>query len=228
MESPSYHVPQRLHADRRQPVIVHAATLDWTPSPSAGVERRFLEREGGEIARATSIVRYAPNSRFPEHVHELGEEYLVLEGVFSDHDGDFGPGTYVRNPPGSRHAPFTREGCVIFVKLRQMSTRDRGLPTTITRGEAPVPVATPGLTRIPLYSVDDREQVCLEQLDPGTRWSPRIAQGGEEILVLDGALDYGDTACGAWTWLRIPHGREQPIASRKGCRYWVKRGHLPS
>ena len=226
MTSPHYRVPERLHADRRVPVIVDTANLDWTPSPQAGVERRFLEREGAEIARATSIVRYAPASRFPEHVHELGEEYLVLEGVFSDQDGDFGPGTYVRNPPGSRHAPFTHEGCTMFVKLRQMSARHRGLPPTATRGGQPVRNGLQGLTRIPLYSAARREEVCFEHLDAGTRWNARVPRGGEEILVLEGALDYGGTACRALTWLRIPHGHEQPMSTTTGCRLWVKRGHL--
>lgn len=221
-----YHVPERLHADRRLAVIVDAHALEWTPSPQSGVERRFLEREGREVARATSIVRYAPNSRFAEHVHELGEEYLVLEGVFSDQDGDFGPGTYVRNPPGTRHTPFTQDGCVIFVKLRQMHARDRGLPPMVTRGAAPVSTPVPGLRRIPLFSAPDLEDVCFEQFEPGTRWNARVAKGGEEILVLDGALDYGETHCGALTWLRIPHGQERPMATRNGCRLWVKRGHL--
>lgn len=223
---PHYHVPERLHADRGMAVIVDAASLEWTPSPQPGVERRFLEREGREVARATSIVRYAPDSRFPEHVHELGEEFLVLDGVFSDQDGDFGPGTYVRNPPGSRHTPFTREGCVIFVKLRQMHQRDRGQPATVTRGAAPVATAVRGLSRIQLFTAGGDEEVCFEDLEPGTRWNARIARGGEEILVLDGALDYGDAACRALTWLRIPHGQERPIATRDGCRLWVKRGHL--
>ena len=223
---PAYHVPARLHADRRVAVIVHGATLDWTPSPQAGIERRFLEREGLEVARATSLVRYAPNSRFPGHVHEMGEEYLVLEGVFSDQDGDFGVGTYVRNPPGSRHTPFTRGGCVIFVKLRQMEARDAAQPVTVTRVGASVPTGVAGLTRTPLYTSPGREEVCFERLDPAARWDARSADGGEEILVLDGVLDYGGTPCGALTWLRIPHGQERPMSTVEGCRLWVKRGHL--
>ncbi|MGH8517941.1 MAG: cupin domain-containing protein, partial [Panacagrimonas sp.] len=145
---------------------------------------------------------------------------------FSDQDGDFGVGTYVRNPPGSRHTPFTREGCVIFVKLRQMEAGDRGRPVTVTRGAAPVTTGVSGLTRIALFSSPGREEVCFEQFEPASRWDQRIAGGGEEILVLEGALDYGGTACGPMTWLRIPHGQEKAIATRDGCRLWVKRGHL--
>ncbi len=109
-----------VNADFSQRVVIATDTLPWIPSPQAGVERRLLDRIGGEVARATSLVRYAPASAFSAHEHALGEEFLVLAGVFSDEHGDYGEGTYVRNPPGSRHTPRTRPGCTIFVKLRQM------------------------------------------------------------------------------------------------------------
>ena len=62
-----------LNADFSRRAVVHAASLAWTPSPIDGVERRMLERIGGEVARATSIVRYAPRSRFSPHTHGGGE-----------------------------------------------------------------------------------------------------------------------------------------------------------
>ena len=99
-------------------------SVAWVVSPGEGVERKMLERDGGEVARATSIVRYAPGSSFAEHVHERGEEFLVLEGTFQDEHGDYPAGTYVRSPPGSRHRPFSANGCTIFVKLRQFSEGD--------------------------------------------------------------------------------------------------------
>jgi anti-sigma factor ChrR (cupin superfamily) len=95
----------KLNADFTKRAVVHAATLDWQASPMAGVERRMLDRIGDEVARATSIVRYAPHSQFSPHEHDGGEEFLVLEGVFQDEYGDFPAGCYVRNPPQSRHTP---------------------------------------------------------------------------------------------------------------------------
>lgn len=224
----SYHVPEQLHADRTEPVIVSAGSLAWTPSPQPGVERRFLERQGAEVARATSIVRYAPGSTFPPHVHEQGEEYLVLEGTFSDEDGDFGAGAYVRNPPGSRHAPFTREGCMIFVKLRQMPDDERATVVRLPETIVPSPTAVPGLSRSELFVRAGAEDVGIEYLEAGAWWRDRSVAGGEEILVLDGMLSYGATLCLPFTWLRIPAGREQAISTGDGCRYWVKRGHLPA
>jgi anti-sigma factor ChrR (cupin superfamily) len=108
----------KINADLSERAVVHSDQLPWIDSPLPGVQRRMLERDGGEVARATSIVRYAPNSRFDPHTHGGGEEFLVLEGVFSDEHGDYGPGMYVRNPPGSRHTPRSADGCTILVKLR--------------------------------------------------------------------------------------------------------------
>ena len=100
----------KINADLSQRAVVHSEELPWVESPLPGVERRMLERDGEEVARATSVVRYAPNSSFDPHTHGGGEEFFVLDGVFSDEHGDFGPGTYVRNPPGSRHTPRQRQG----------------------------------------------------------------------------------------------------------------------
>src|ERR1700732_1548579 len=114
-----------LNADFTRRAVVHAGTLDWVASPMAGVHRRMLDRIGDEIARATSIVRYAPGSHFSPHTHDGGEEFLVLEGEFSDEYGNFPGGSYIRNPPTSRHTPRSKPGCVLLVKLWQFDLDDR-------------------------------------------------------------------------------------------------------
>ncbi len=112
--------PVNINADYTQRVVLNHHDLPWIASPAAGVERRLLERIGDEVARATSIVRYQPGTRFPVHTHELGEEILVLDGVFSDEAGDYPAGTYLMNPPGSSHSPRSESGCMLFVKLRHL------------------------------------------------------------------------------------------------------------
>ncbi|MEY8840623.1 cupin domain-containing protein, partial [Cribrihabitans sp. XS_ASV171] len=82
----------RINADFSKRAAVHFEQTDWVSSPANGVERKMLDRIGEEVARATSIVRFAPGSAFAPHTHDGGEEYLVLEGVFQDEMGDFPEG----------------------------------------------------------------------------------------------------------------------------------------
>ena len=106
-----------LNSDFDQRVVQSARDAVWNASPLPGVDRRMLDRIGEEVARATRIVRYAAGSHFDRHVHDGGEEILVLDGVFRDEDGDYPSGTWLRNPRGSRHTPFTgAQGALIYVK----------------------------------------------------------------------------------------------------------------
>src|SRR5262249_51582443 len=156
-----------LNADFSARAAVHAAGLDWTPSPMPGVARRMLDRIGDEVARATSIVRYAPQSHFSPHTHGGGEEFLVLEGVFQDERGDYPAGTYVRNPPTSSHTPGSEPGCTIFVKLWQFDPDDRTQLRIDTSIVSFAPVAgIPGVAVAPLFE-NTEESVRLECWVPG-------------------------------------------------------------
>ena len=215
-----------LYADFSQRVAVHAARLPWVASPIAGVDRRMLDRIGDEVARATSIVRYAPASHFSAHTHGGGEEFLVLEGVFQDEHGDYPADSYVRNPPTSRHTPGSAPGCTLFVKLWQFDPEDR----TPVRRDAHALVYThaqgrPGVEVAALFH-DRREEVRMES------WRPNASvmldlPGGGEFLVLDGAFTEGDEGFTPQSWLRLPpRGRLCAIAGKDGCTLWVKTGHL--
>ena len=92
----------RINADFSKPALVVPSDDDWAHSPESGVDRLMLDRIGDEVARATSIVRYAAGSSFAEHQHAKGEEFLVLEGVFSDESGDYTQGTYVTESAGQQ------------------------------------------------------------------------------------------------------------------------------
>jgi len=206
-------------------VVVHIPDLAWVSSPLPGVERRMLDRVGGEVARATSIVRYKPASRFSEHTHELGEEFLVLDGVFSDEHGDYPAGTYVRNPPGSGHSPYTEEGCTIFVKLRQFDVADQ-MPVRIdTRSARFAPGAVPGLTVCPLHEFRG-ENIALVRWQPGTEFHEHMHMGGEEILVLEGTFSDEQGHYPTNTWIRNPHASRHKPFSKEGCLIYVKVGHL--
>lgn len=215
-----------LHADLHQRAVLDTHALDWTPSPMAGVERRMLDRRGAEVARATSLVRYAPGSRFGRHVHGGGEEILVLEGTFSDEHGDYGAGTYLRNPAGSSHAPFSEPGCTILVKLQQMHPADQQRLALDTTSAVWVPGLVRGLEVLPLHAFGS-EHVALVRWAAGTVFQPHGHPGGEEIFVLDGLFQDEHGTYPAGSWLRNPPGSVHRPWSEAGCTIWVKTGHLP-
>ena len=218
--------PLQINADFAQRAVVRPAAACWQPSPLPGVERWMLDRVGDEVARATSLVRYAPGSRFDRHVHGGGEEILVLEGVFSDDSGDHGAGTYLRNPPGSAHAPLSHEGCLLFVKLRQFAADDLQ-PVQIDTRTAPWRQGlVPGLSVMPLHQ-HDGISTALVRWAPNTRFPVHAHPDGEEILVLDGVFcdELGTYPKGSW--LRSPRwSRHAPFTGPEGALIYVKVGHL--
>lgn len=214
-----------LNADFSRRASVHAASIPWVPSPVPGVERRMLDRIGDEVARATSIVRYAPGSAFSPHTHGGGEEFLVLEGVFHDEHGDFPAGSYVRNPPDSRHTPGSKPGCVIFVKLWQFDLADR-TQVRLRSDCPPFGPARSGVSAKPLFR-DGREDVRLERWHPCVRVAQPALPGGLEVLCLEGSFREGGESFVPQSWLRLPDGAALDAeAGPDGCLVWIKTGHL--
>jgi hypothetical protein len=215
-----------LNADFTRRVVLHGDEIAWQPSPIAGVSRRMLDRIGDEVARATSIVRYDPHSRFSPHVHGGGEEFIVLEGVFQDEHGDFPAGSYIRNPPQSRHTPGSEPGCTILVKLWQFDLVDRTHVRIATDKIGRVADGErPGVAVTPLFK-DAREDVRLEHWAPGAEVVVD-ADGGAELFVLDGGFREGGDELHRHSWLRVPIGyRIRARAGSDGARVWIKTGHL--
>ncbi|PFG62278.1 ChrR-like anti-ECFsigma factor [Thioclava sp. ES.031] len=212
-----------INADFSERVLVHSDTLDWHGSPSAGVERRMLDRIGDEVARATSIVRFAPGHSFSAHTHGGGEEYLVLEGVFQDESGDYPPGTYVRNPPQTRHRPGSEGGCTIFVKLWQFDPDDRNQFHKDMRSD--LAQTDEGVECAELHR-DAREIVRYFRLAPNATLS-LDDPGGMELLVLGGTLSESGDALREGSWLRLPDGQSLQVqAGPGGAEFWIKTGHL--
>lgn len=216
----------RLNADFSLPVVIRPGDTPWVASPLAGVERQMLDRIGEELARATSIVRYAPGSHFSAHEHPGGEEFLVLDGVFSDERGDYPVGTYVRNPIGSRHTPFSREGCTIFVKLMQFAPEDQAQVVIDSHLAAWQLGPLAGMSELALHQ-HGAEQVLLQRWPAGTQTLACEYPGGAELLVLEGCLEDERGTYPAGSWLRCPAHFGHTLRSTQGCLLWLKTGHLP-
>ena len=213
-----------LHSDFNKRIVVHSDQLEWNASPMPGVDRRMLDRIGGEVARATSIVRYAPASKFSAHTHTGGEEFIVLDGVFQDEHGDYPEGTYVRNPPTTSHTPGSELGCTIFVKLWQFDMDDRNQFRKAMAEE--LDTGVDGIATALLHQ-DDQETVTYSQLEAGVSLTNNDT-GGLEMLVISGSVSEGEDTLGKGAWLRLPEGQAmKAVAGHEGAKLWIKTGHLP-
>lgn len=216
----------KIAADFSKREIVHSASMPWQESPMKGVQRRPLDRVGDEVARATTVVRYAPGSHFSSHVHSGGEEFVVLEGVFQDEHGDYPQGSYVRNPPQSSHTPGSEQGCVILVKLWQFQPEDR-TPVTLNIHS----LAKSSNIANQNYSVntlfkDNHEHVSLITVQPHATMelSP---EGGAELFMLEGQAQEQQDLLVKHSWLRIPIGYPIRLKTEgSGAKIWMKTGHL--
>ncbi len=209
-------------------VVIKPEDYQWVDSPMPGVERMMLDRIGDEVARATTIVRYAPNSEFSTHSHDGGEEFFVLEGTFSDEHRDYPTGSYVRNPIGTFHTPKVgTDGATMFVKLHQFESEDIEQKIINTNNTPWLQGMVDGLTVMPLHSYE-AENCALVKWAPNTQFNPHKHWGGEEIFVLDGTFydEHGEYAKGSW--IRSPHlSAHTPYTKEDGALIYVKTGHLP-
>lgn len=216
----------QINSDFSQRVVIRPQQYHFIDSPLAGVSRMMLDRVGNEVARATSIVRYAPGSGYTNHTHDGGEEILVLEGIFSDEHGDYPVGTYLRNPPGSQHQPFTRDGCTLLVKLWQFGADDHQQLKIDTQQAQWQQGLVPGLSVLPLHE-HNGVNTALVRWAPNTQFSEHVHAGGEEILVLEGLFcdEFGEYPAGSW--IRSPRSsKHTPFTRQDGALIYVKVGHL--
>jgi len=217
----------KIRADFSQKEVVRPDAAEWVASPQPGVTRLMLDRIGEEIARATSLVRFAPGSFFPFHEHGGGEEIFVLEGMLEDEHGRYPAGTYLRDPVGSSHTPFTKEGCLLFVKLWQFAPNDDARIVIDTNAGAWVSHG-PGGPATKLLHEFGGEVTSLIHFPPGIVIAPHVHETGQELLVLDGVFsdENGDYPKG--TWVRFPEGSSHAPYSLPGCTLLAKAGHLPT
>lgn len=215
-----------LNGDLSIRVDADTATMDWTPSPSGTVWRKRVHRVGpAESAQVTSVVRYQPDSQFPPHDHPGGEEILVLEGVFSDEHGDWPAGTFLLNPEGFRHRPFSRGGCVLLVKLRQypgatreqLQIRSQDLEWQATDIE--------GRSEKQLYQQQGySDRMRLECWDGRAELGKLHWPDGVEIFVIGGVMADRQGVYEKGCWLRLPPGSTHEPVTEGGCELYIKEG----
>lgn len=216
---------QAIHGDISVRVVVHTKPMPWSASPGSRVWRKRLHLVGPtESGQVTSVVRYQEHSQFPAHDHPGGEEILVLSGVFSDEHGNWPAGSYLLNPDGFRHAPYSRNGCLLFVKLRQYSGMDRSHVAVNTHTMSWEPLGG-GRERKVLYAQPGYQDTTRLE-----RWSAEAALGelayarGAELFVLDGSFEDEHGRYDAHTWLRLPKRFTHHPTTQQRCELYVKEG----
>ena len=215
---------KRINADFDQRVLVHSPAVPWINSPMPGVARRPLDRVGDEVARATSIVRYTPDSHFSPHVHHGGEEFLVLEGIFQDEHGDYPAGSYLRNPPGSSHTPGSEPGCIIFVKLWQFEPDDIEHVRLKTTDMEMKKVAR-GVSKTMLFH-RSTEEVAIFDMAANTMFELENP-AGIELFMLSGDISESGEHLAPGSWLRLPPGPIAQLSTDAAtARFWMKQGNL--
>jgi anti-sigma factor ChrR (cupin superfamily) len=219
-----------VNGDMAVRAVMNTLEMDWTPSPTGAVLRKRLHLVGGaESGQVTSLVRYLPGSTFHEHDHPEGEEIFVIKGTFSDHLGDADEGNHLLNPEGFRHAPHSKPGCLILVKLRQYGGPGRKFRRTQTFDMTWAPTDLRGIEQKSLCEEDRFPDVTrLERWAPGARPGPREFPGGAEFYVIEGAFDDAEGHYPGGTWLRLPAGSTLEARSSNGCVAYVKTGALPT
>ena len=215
-----------LNADLSRRITVDTRAMDWTESPGGHVLRKRVHLSGAaESGQVTSVVRYVAGARFPPHDHPEGEEILVLDGVFSDEHGDWPAGTYLLNPEGFRHGPFSEQGCTLFVKLRQFPGKDRIHIATQTNNIPWIEKTGGQLACKELYTQPPyTDRMRLEC------WNSPAARGeiacpiGAEFFVLQGGFEDQFGSYRSHSWLRIPAGESVIPTGGKYCEVYIKEG----
>jgi anti-sigma factor ChrR (cupin superfamily) len=209
-----------------QRVVIRTRQQAWQASPQKGVWRKPLAREEAERGHATSIVRYDAGASLSAHGHPLGEEFLVLDGTFSDESGDYHAGSNFRNPEGYSHAPYSENGCVLLAKLYQFQDEDYQ-HINVDTNNADWYVGQGNLRVMPLHNYKG-ESTALVHWPAGKHFQPHVHAGGEEIYVIRGEFidEHGRYPEGSW--IRNPHMSRHDPYVEKDTVILVQVGHLSS
>jgi anti-sigma factor ChrR (cupin superfamily) len=213
-----------LNMDFTQTVIIDTQSQGWIDSSASGVWRKPLAREQRDNGHVTSLVRYDPGARFAQHGHPMGEEILVLDGIFADEYGDFPAGSYIRNPPGFNHTSYSDTGCLLFVKLHQFQPDDRQQIHIDTRKTPKMP----GLGKLRIMPLHEfkAEHTALVYWPAGHQPAESGSWGGEEMFVMSGQLRSQHTPYPQGTWMRGPRLSHALAQVEQDTVIWLKTGHL--
>ncbi|KJY95618.1 MULTISPECIES: ChrR family anti-sigma-E factor [Pseudoalteromonas] len=87
--------------------------------------RSRLELDEGSIR--TSLLYIAPGGTIPEHTHTGFELTLLLDGTFTDEEGEYQPGDFIWLDHKHDHTPYTEQGCLCLAVVNSALHFNKGL-----------------------------------------------------------------------------------------------------
>ncbi|MEM9579197.1 MAG: cupin domain-containing protein [Pseudomonadota bacterium] len=77
-----------------------------------------LQVNGGTPGEGFHIYRMAPGQTTLAHTHLGDEEFYLIDGDLTDHDGyEYKPGDIICLSDGTRHNSYSKSGCTLVVYL---------------------------------------------------------------------------------------------------------------
>lgn len=219
---------REINANFHLPVSVKTNVFDWQGFTKAGIRQRSLERLVGRHSRLTAVAQFAAGQVFKKIAHEHGVEFLVLSGKFSDEHGDYGVGSYVRNPAAAYRMPFTRDGCTVLLKVGRFQLLDQKRVVVNTRDSHRKWKATgePGVSCLDLHQFSE-QHVSLHKIRAECWITFKCLNLALEIFVIEGDISVSGSHYEAGTWLRYPPGSRIKVRSKHGCCLYINKNISP-
>ena len=220
----------QVNADPNKVALMDTNKMPWEPTEWAGVSRKVLELvHDPKKGRETALLRFEPGARIPTHVLEDRMDVFVIEGTYADDHGEYGPHTFLRNQPGFRHTPASKDGCVIYAKWRVPIRPGAGDRIVIDAKTAQwLEFPQRGTRVLHLYpNADGIETSRIGNVYPGRKLPSHNHSIGEETLVLNGCLKDEYAAYSKGIWFRMPCGvPHAPYTEADGCLMLIREGDL--
>jgi anti-sigma factor ChrR (cupin superfamily) len=220
----------QVNADPSMVAVMDTNTMPWEPTEWPGVSRKVLELvHDAKKGRETSLLKFAPGAKIPTHVLEHRMDVVVVEGTYADGHGEYGAHSFLRNPPGFRHTPASKDGCVIYVKWRVPIHPGAGERVVIDARTAQwLDFPHRGAKVLHLYpNADGIETSRIGNVAPNRKLPSHNHSIGEETLVLDGCLKDEYAAYSKGIWFRMPCGvPHAPYTEADGCLMLIREGDL--
>ena len=107
-----------IDSDKRKVANMYSSEFVAFLGPNGEPDGEVLQVNGGKTGFGFHVYRMSPGQTTLAHEHIGNEEFLLIEGDLTDHDGyEYKPGDLVCLASGTQHNSTSKNGCVLAVYL---------------------------------------------------------------------------------------------------------------